>query len=426
MALVLLAFAISLVVGIPIAFVLGMTGIAHLIVINYPDIASIVPQRMFYGINVFSYMCIPFFIAAGQIMNKGGVTQKIVNVSQEFIGFKRGGLAYTVVLVGMVLAAILGSANAVSVILCTIMIPAMASSGYDEEFAGSVVASSGILGCIIPPSVDFVIYAVLAGVSVQKLFVGGILPGICLGLGFMAVIAITTKRKNYPKYKEHFEPGPAFKTLITSLPALCVPVIIVGGVLAGVFTPTESGAVACVAAAILGFAYKNLKLKDLPEIFASAALITAGIMLIISFGNVVGWTLAFDQVPERLVNAITSTTSNPAIVMAMVLGMLFLIGMVMEAFAAMIILVPVLYPLGEAMGYDPIHFGMIIIIMLTIALATPPVGMLLFTTSKVSGIQLNKLNKSIWPFVAAAMVVTIILAYVPQITTFLPNLLYGK
>ncbi|MBR0598020.1 TRAP transporter large permease [Sinanaerobacter chloroacetimidivorans] len=426
MVLVILAFILSLVVGIPIAFVLGMTGIAHLVVINYPDIANIVPQRMFYGINVFSYMCIPFFIAAGQIMNKGGITQKIVDVSQEFVGFKRGGLAYTVVLVGMVLAAILGSANAVSVILCTIMIPAMVSSGYDEEFAGSLVASSGILGCIIPPSVDFVIYAVLAGVSVQKLFVGGILPGICLGFGFMAVIAITTKKKKYPKYKEHFEPGPAFKTLFTSLPALCVPVIIVGGVLAGVFTPTESGAVACVVATILGFAYRNLKIKDLPGIFASAALITAGIMLIISFGNVIGWTLAFDKVPEKLVQAITSTTTNPSLVMALVLGMLFLIGMVMEAFAAMIILVPVLYPLGEAMGYDPIHFGMIIIIMLTIALATPPVGMLLFTTSKVSGIHLNKLNKSIWPFVAAGMVVTIILAYVPQITTFLPNLLYGK
>lgn len=426
MALVIGAFALSLIIGVPIAFVLGMTGIAHLIAIDYPNIASIVPQRMFYGINVFSYMCIPFFIAAGQIMNKGGITQRIVNVSQEFVGFKRGGLAYTVVIVGMVLAAILGSANAVAVILCTIMIPAMVKSGYDEEFAGSLVASSGILGCIIPPSVDFVIYAVLAGVSVQKLFVGGILPGVCLGLGFMAVIYFTTKRKQYPKYKEHFEAGPAFRTLLTSLPALFIPVIIIGGVLGGVFTPTESGAVACVAATILGFAYKNLKIKDMLGIFTSASLITAGIMLIISFGNVIGWSLAFDKVPEKLVNVIMATTTNPALVMALVLVMLFLIGTVMEAFAAMIILVPVLYPLGEAMGYDPIHFGMIIIIMLTIALATPPVGMLLFTTSKVSGIELSKLNKSIWPFIAAGMVVTIILAYVPQITTFLPNLLYGK
>ncbi|MDD5833198.1 MAG: TRAP transporter large permease [Clostridiales bacterium] len=418
-------FVLTLIAGFPIAFVMALTGITHMVSFGYPGIADIVSQKMFYGINTFSYTCIAFFIAAGKLMNAGGVTQRIVDVAQEFIGHKRGGLGYAVILVGMVLAAILGSANAVAVILCSIMIPAMVSSGYDDDFAGSVVASSGILGCIIPPSIDFVIYSVLAGVSVRRMFVAGIFPGIFLGLCFMVVVYITAKKRNYPKYREHFSPKDAFKALIHGIPSLMVPVIIVGGVMGGVFTPTESGAIACAAATILGFAYRKLHIKDLPKIFAESGLVTAGIMLIISAGNILSWTLSYDNIPEKLVNGILGITSNPYLIMLLIILMLFAVGCVMEAFAAELILVPVLAPLAEAVGYDPIHFGLIVIIMLTIALATPPVGMLLFTTSKVSRIDLVRLNKAIWPFVAAGLIGTLILAYTPVITTFLPNLLYG-
>lgn len=417
-------FVVLLVLGAPIAFVLALAGISHMLSFGYTDVANILSQKMFYGIDLFSYTCIPFFICAGQIMNKGGVTQRIVDVAQEFIGYKRGGLAYAVVLVGMVLAAILGSANAVAVILCSVMIPAMVASGYEKEFSGSLVAASGCLGCIIPPSVDFVIYSVLAGVSVKRMFVAGIMPGIFLGLCFMTVIFFRAKRRNYPKYREKFAPREAFQTLVRGLPSLLVPIIIVGGVLGGVFTPTESGAIACAAAAILGFFYKNLHLRDFPKILAESGLVSAGILLIIACGNILAWSLAYDAVPERLVNGILSITNNGNLVMLLVILLLFAIGCVMEAFAAMLILVPVLEPLGNAMGFDPIHFGMITIIMLTLALATPPVGMLLFTTSKVSRIDLNKLNRSIWPFVAAGMAGVLILAYFPQITLWLPNLLY--
>ncbi len=420
-----LIFIITLLTGFPIAFVMAFTGVSHMISFGYTGIADILTQKMFYGIDTFSYTCIAFFITAGQLMNAGGVTDRIVEVAQEFIGHRRGGLAYAVILVGMVLAAILGSANAVAVILCSVMIPAMVKSGYDKEFAGSVVASSGILGCIIPPSIDFVIYSVLAGVSVRRMFVAGILPGIFLGLCFMVVVFFTAKKRNYPKYREKFSAKDAFKALIHGLPSLMVPVIIVGGVLGGIFTPTESGAIACAAATILGFVYKKLHLRDFPKILASSGLVTAGIMLIISTGNILSWSLSYDNVPVRLVNAITATTSNKYLIMLLIIMMLFAIGCVMEAFAAELILVPVLAPLAEAIGYDSIHFGMIVIIMLTIALATPPVGMLLFTTSKVARIDLTKLNKAIWPFVFAGLIGTLILAYVPVITTLLPNLLYG-
>lgn len=365
-ALPIIIFVVLLATGVPIAFVLALTGIAHMVSFGYTDIANIISQKMFYGIDVFSYTCIPFFICAGQIMNKGGVTQRIVDVAQEFIGHKRGGLAYAVVLVGMV----------------------------------------------------------LAGVSVKRMFVAGIVPGVFLGLCFMAVVFLRAKRRNYPKYREKFAPKEAFKALIHGLPSLMVPVIIVGGVLGGVFTPTESGAIACAAATILGFCYKNLRLRDFPKILAESGMVSAGILLIIACGNILAWSLAYDAVPERLVNGILSITTNGNLVMLLVLLLLFVVGCVMEAFAAELILVPVLKPLGDAMGFDPIHFGIIVIIMLTLALMTPPVGMLLFTTSKVARIDLNKLNRSIWRFVAAGMIGTVILAYIPQITIWLPNLLY--
>lgn len=420
-----IVFVILVVVGCPFAFIMGLTGVAHMFSFGYEGIANILSQKMFYGINTFSYTCIAFFVCAGQIMNKGGVTQSIVDVAQEFIGFKRGGLAYAVIIVGMVLAAILGSSNAVAVILCSVMIPAMVSSGYDKEFAGCTIVSSAILGVIIPPSIDFVIYSVLTGISVKRMFVAGIVPGIFLGLCFMIVVFFTTKKRKYPKYREHFSPKDAMHALIKGIPALMVPLIIVGGVMCGFFTATESGAIACLAATILGFVNKKLKISDFKEIFATSAIVTAGIMLIISMGNIIAWSLAYDNVPTRLVNGIMSITTNGNLVMLLIIVLLFFIGCVMEAFAAELILIPVLAPLGDAMGYDPIQFGLVIIIMLTIALATPPVGMLLFTTSKVADIELGKLNKGIWPFVLAGVIGTLILAFVPEITTFLPNLLYG-
>ena len=419
-----IVFVILVVVGCPFAFIMGLTGVAHMFSFGYEGVANILSQKMFYGINTFSYTCIAFFVCAGQIMNKGGVTQSIVDVAQEFIGFKRGGLAYAVIIVGMVLAAILGSSNAVAVILCSVMIPAMVSSGYDKEFAGCTIVSSAILGVIIPPSIDFVIYSVLTGISVKRMFVAGIVPGIFLGLCFMVVVFFTTKKRKYPKYREHFSPKDAMHALVKGIPALMVPLIIVGGVMGGFFTATESGAVACLAATILGFVNKKLKISDFKEIFATSAIVTAGIMLIISMGNIIAWSLAYDNVPTRLVNGIMSITTNGNLVMLLIIVLLFFIGCVMEAFAAELILIPVLAPLGDAMGYDPIQFGLVIIIMLTIALATPPVGMLLFTTSKVADIELGKLNKGIWPFVLAGVIGTLILAYVPEITTFLPNLLY--
>ena len=326
------------------------------------------------------------------------------------------------VFIAMILSAILGSANAVASILCTVMIPEMSKDNYPEEFSGALIASSGILGPVIPPSVTFVYFSVLSNVSVNGLFMGGIIPGILLGLGFAVVIFFSVKKFNLPK-GEPFSFKVLMKSSFSALPALLVPIIIVGGIMTGAFTPTESGAVAVFAAFLAGLFYKKFRLSMLPGIFTRAAISTSGIFLIIGFGNVIGWSMAIDQIPQAISAAILGFTTNKTVIILIMLALLVLIGCVMEATAAMLIFTPVMLPIAVAIGMNPIHFGIVFCIMLTIALVTPPVGMVLFVTSNISKISLNKLSASVLPFVAVAFIVTIIVAFVPGLVMWIPNLL---
>lgn len=423
MIFVVLVFVGALLIGLPMAFVLGLGGLAHLVSINSPAYFSIITQRLFTGVNSFSLMCIPFFILAGELMNSGGITKRLLDLAREGLGWIRGGMAYCCVILAMVLAAILGSANAVTAILCAILIKEMAKDGYDDDFTGSLIAASGVLGPIIPPSVTFIIYGVLTGVSVQKMFVAGIAPGILLGIGYICVILYYTKKRGYKKSKERFDPKAFMKALVKALPALIVPVVIIGGIMGGLFTPTESGAVAVIAAIVASLIYRTFDFKALPGILLKTGVSTAGIMLIVAFGNIMGWTLAMDNIPALITSSILSLTTNKYIVMLLIILALIVIGCVMEGFSAMYIFVPVFAPLAAAVGFDPIHFGIIFCLMSTIGLITPPVGMLLFVTSNISKIPLGRLSKSIAPFAALALVVTLILAYFPQIVMFIPNLM---
>ncbi|MEA5084814.1 MAG: TRAP transporter large permease [Lachnospiraceae bacterium] len=423
MVLVAIVFIIALFIGLPMAFVLGLGGLAHLVAINSPEYMSIITQRLFVGVNSYSLMCIPFFILAGDLMNKGGITNRLLDFAREAIGWINGGMAYCCVILAMVLSAILGSANAVTAILCAILISEMAKDGYDEDFTGSLIAASGVLGPIIPPSITFIIYGVLTGVSVQKMFIAGIVPGIMLGLGYMGVIFYYTKKRGYKKSKPKFDPKSFAKAFVKAIPALVVPLVIVGGIMGGVFTPTESGAVAVVAAIIASLIYGTFDIKALPNILLNTGTTTAGIMLIVAFGNIMGWTMAIDNIPSRITNGILSITTNANLVMLLIIVALVGIGCVMEGFSAQYIFTPVFVPLAMAVGIDPVHFGIILCIMLTIGLITPPVGMLLFVTSNISGIPLARLSKSIAPFALVAFLVTLILAFVPGLVMFLPNLM---
>jgi tripartite ATP-independent transporter DctM subunit len=422
--LVVLVFATLLLLGLPIAFVLGATGLTHLLVIGEPSYYPVAIQRMFSGINSFSMMAIPFFVLAGELMNKGKITDKLVDLARECIGFVRSGLAYTVVLVAMILSAILGSANAVAAILCAMLVSEMVKDKYSPEFSTSLIASSAIIGPIIPPSVTFILYAVLAGTSVNALFLGGVIPGILLGVSFMVVVFLKSRKEQYPKYTEKLDVAKVLKAFVAALPSLIIPVIIVGGILTGAFTPTESGAIACLIAFVAGkFIYKRLKWSDLPSVLANTALVTSAIMIIIAMGNVLGWTLAIDRVPQMLSDGILGFTSSQTVIMLLILLALLFIGMFMEAFAAMVIFVPVFAPLAVAAGFNDVHFGLVFSLMISVALITPPVGMVLFVSSNVSGVPLAKISREVVPFVISAMIVVILIAFIPQLVTFLPDLL---
>lgn len=424
MIVAILVFFVTLIVGMPIAFVLALTGIMHIFTMD-PSYFTVIPQRMFAGINVTSLTCIPFFIVAGELMNGGGVTKRLLDFVREVVGAISGGLAYATVFTAMILSAILGSANAVASILCSVLIPDMKRDGYKPEFAGALIAASGVLGPIIPPSTTFVYYSVLSGASIKGLFMAGIIPGVLIGLSYCVVIALYVRKYKPPKAIDSINLRRLGKSFFVALPALLVPFVIVGGVMGGVFTPTESGAVACVIAVAAGFIYRSLNVREIPQMLLRAGMASSAIMFIIACGNIVGWSMAVGKVPQMATDAILSVTTDKNLVIAIMLILMVIIGCLMEATAAMLIFTPVMLSLTTAIGMDPLHFGLIFCVMMVIALITPPVGMTLFVTANISGIELTKIAKAVLPFCVAAIGVVVLLSYVPEIVLFLPRVFLG-
>lgn len=420
--IVVLIFVVCLLIGVPIAFVLGLTGLAHVAYLGDPSYYGAIINRMFAGLNSTGLLAIPFFIIAGELMNEGGITKRLFTLFRELVIQIRGGLAYAVVIVSAVLAAILGSANAVSSILCKVAIPEMKEDGYPEEFSGALIASSAVLGPIIPPSTTFVYYSVLTGVSVRALFLAGIVPGILLALGFISVIFIQGKIYHlYPAPTQKFNFSRLGKAFVAAIPALLIPIIMMGGILTGIFTPTESGVVAVVASIIVGLFYKTLDLKKLPGALVRAGMVSAALLIIIAFGNIMSWTLAIAGVKQVVMTTVLAITTNKYLILLICIALMIAVGCVMDATAAMLVFIPVLTPLADLIGMDPIHFGLVYCLLITVGLVTPPVGMTLFVTSNVSGISLSKICKAVLPFAAAAMLITIALAYLPQVVMWLPT-----
>ena len=420
--IVVLIFVVCLLIGVPIAFVLGLTGLAHVAYLGDPSYYGAIINRMFAGLNSTGLLAIPFFIIAGELMNGGGITKRLFALFRELVIQIRGGLAYAVVIVSAVLAAILGSANAVSSILCKVAIPEMKEDGYPEEFSGALIASSAVLGPIIPPSTTFVYYSVLTGVSVRALFLAGIVPGILLALGFISVIFIQGKIYHlYPAPTQKFNFSRLGKAFVAAIPALLIPIIMMGGILTGIFTPTESGVVAVVASIIVGLFYKTLDLKKLPGALVRAGMVSAALLIIIAFGNIMSWTLAIAGVKQVVMTTVLAITTNKYLILLICIALMIAVGCVMDATAAMLVFIPVLTPLADLIGMDPIHFGLVYCLLITVGLVTPPVGMTLFVTSNVSGISLSKICKAVLPFAAVAMLITIALAYLPQVVMWLPT-----
>lgn len=420
--IVVVVFVLALFMGLPMAFVLGLTSLTHLLTLGNSSYFAVVPQRLILGINNISLTCLPFFIIAGQIMNAGGITKKLMDSARDLVGHLRGGLAYTTIIVSVILSAIIGAAQAVASILCTVLLPEMEKDGYSKEYSGSLIAAAGVLGPIIPPSVVFVSYSVRANVSVKGMFMAGIVPGILIALGYSVLVFIQSRKPDFPKITRNFDFKRMLKSFVSAIPALSIPVIIVGGIMGGIFTPTESGAIAVLAALLAGLFYRTLDLRKLPSILLEAGVATAGILFIISFGNVFGWTVVMDGIPQAIKDGIFNLTTNGNLIILLMLLVLLAVGCVMDSVAAMLIFIPVMAPLAEAVGMDPIHWGVIFCIMLTIGYITPPVGQVLFVTSNVSGVPFSNLCSKILPFCVVAFIVTFALAYMPTLVMFLPRM----
>src|SRR5699024_6721517 len=386
-------FVLLLLIGIPISLVLIITSLSYILITGDMTLMTSVPQKMFSGMDNFGLLAIPLFMLAGELMNFGGITSRLVAFAKVLIGHFRGGLAYVSIVANMFLASILGSANAQAAMMSKVMVPEMEREGYDRNFSSALTLASSIVAPVIPPSMLFIIYGTLTGASIGDLFMAGIIPGILIGVGFIIIIGFMNRKHNFPK-SERAKIGEIVKSFLRVIPALFIPFIIIYGILSGLFTPTESAAVACIIAVIISFSYKQLKPENLPEIFRNTVVNTATITFLIVMANVFGFILAYEQIPQTLAQGMLSLSESPIVFLLLVNILLLLLGTVLDGIAALIILVPVLMPLLATYQIDPVHFGVIITINLTIGLLTPPVGTGLFIVSSVAKVKIEDLVKA--------------------------------
>lgn len=413
--------------GIPVAFGMGLGAVILMIIsqgsldINF----GIIAQRLLYGANSFILLSIPLFLLAGNLMNTGGITQRIFKFANIMVGHLRGGLGHVNIVASIIFAGMTGTAVSDAAGLGTVEIQAMTDAGYDKEFSCAITGASSTIGPIIPPSVPLIIYGILASVSIGRLLVAGIIPGLLIAVALMIMVSIYAVKRNYPREKKanirkFFM---AFKEAF--LPCM-TPVIIVGGIISGIFTPTEAAAVASLYAFILGFViYREISLADLWKIIQKTARDTAIITFIVSCASLYGWVLIRSRIPIILMEQITSISNNPLIILLILNGALLVVGCFMETIAALNILVPVLTPLILTVGINPLHFGLIMVFNLMIGLITPPFGMVLFVLNKISGVPVEKIVKAILPFLIPLLVVLLLMTFFPSLVTFLPNLIFG-
>jgi tripartite ATP-independent transporter DctM subunit len=421
MTLMAAVFAITLVLGFPVAFCLGITSVAVLLATDVP--LNLVAQRIFTGMDSFPLMAVPFFVLAGEIMNVGGTTQRLISLAHALVGKIRGGLAHTTVVSAMFLSGISGSAVADASALGSVLIPGMVQKGYGRGFSAAITASAAVMGPTIPPSILMVILGVTTGLSVGALFAAGLVPGVLQGLAMMAMAYYYAVKNNYPKDEEPLTLKRLWKETMGAGPALFAPVIIIGGILAGAFTPTEAAVVAVFYALILGmWVYRELTWKDLWNVLVNTGVTTSVLLLIIGMANIFAWVLTAEQVPQKIANMLLGISKNPHVVLLMINLVLLIVGMFMEAGAAIVILSPTLLAVAQAVGIHPLHFGFVMILNLSIGLITPPVGVLLFVVCGITGYPFSLVTRWAMPFMAANLATLALVSYFPALIMWVPKL----
>ncbi|KPJ84273.1 MAG: hypothetical protein AMS17_16470 [Spirochaetes bacterium DG_61] len=412
---------IFLIMGMPIAFTIGFPSILYIIVKN-PDWLTIVPSRLFSGMNVFVFLAIPFFVMAGEIMSESKISERIINFTDSLVGHVRGGLAQVNVVSSMFFAGISGAALSDVAALGSVFIPAMEKNGYEKKFAAAITATSSIQGPIIPPSIIIVIYAAIMGTSVGALFAAGIIPGVLIGLTDCLIVTLKSKKRGYPKRGTKFSLKEVGVSFVRGFPALILPGIIFGGIVGGVFTPTEAGAVAVFYGFLLGsFLLRTLKPSSVVKILNETMIKTGILFIIVAFAKIFSWVLAMESVPELIGEHIFGWTSNVYVIL-FIMNLIFLfVGTWLETGAAIILLGPVFGPALVSMGIHPVHLGMVMIVNLVIGLITPPFGVCLFAVSSLSGCSVEEIAKEAFPYIMLDIGVLLLITYIPEIVLFLPR-----
>lgn len=421
--ILVLSFIVLLGIGVPIAWSIGLSGLFTLIVsIDTIPAFTTLAQRMGTGLDSFTLLAIPFFILAGQLINKGGLAQRLIKLAKDLMGSLPGGLAHVNIVAAMLFGAIAGSAVAAASAIGSILGPRMEKEGYTKEFSAAVNITSSTTGLLIPPSNILIVYSLASGgVSIAALFVAGYLPGILTGLILMLVAAFWAKRKNFP-VGERTSFIEISKSFGKALPALLLLVIVIGGIIAGIFTATEASAIAVIYTLILGFMYKELKVKELPQVFLDAVITTSIVMLLIATSIAMSWVMSFEEIPQTVTEALLGLSDNKIIILLMINFILLFVGVFMDMTPAVLIFTPIFLPIVMELGIDPVHFGIIMILNLSIGLCTPPVGTVLFVGVGVAKTTITKVIKPLLPLFIAMIVALILITYFPQISLWLPEL----
>jgi len=416
-------FLILLFLGVPIFINISAVTIIGLLLSTDLNCFVII-KSIVDGVNSFVLLAVPGFILAGQLMNAGGITKKLVDFAESIVGRFRGGLAYVNVITSMIMAGVSGVAISDAASTSSVLIPTMVKSGYPKPFSAAITAASSTIGPIIPPSTMFILFGAITGVSIGRLFVAGAIPGVMMGIFQMFVCGVIAKRRNFPVGEKA-----GFKKILgktkSSFFALLMPFIIIGGLVFGVFTPTEASAIAVFLAVVIGcLVYRTLNLTDFPQILKDTAVLSGSILILVGTAKALGWVTAYLQVSRYLTDWIMSISQNPIVILLLINLLLLFLGCLMDIIAILVILTPILMPLIYSLGVDPVHFGVFYVLNLMIGLITPPVGLVMYVTCGISGVKMKDYIKAIWPFWIALIILLIIITLVPEIVLWLPNIVF--
>jgi len=413
---------VLLIAGAPVAVALGLASLYFISQSGMPNL--VVLHNMVNGINSFPLIAVPFFILAGHLMNTSGITTKIFTFARAAVGWMHGGLGHVNVGASVIFAGMSGAAVADAGGLGNIEIKAMREAGYDTDFSVGITAASSTIGPIIPPSLPLVVYGVIANTSIGQLFAAGLIPGLIMAFALMVMVAIFSRLRRYPR-DDRFRAGVFLRTFVDAILPLFTPIIIVGGILTGAFTPTEAAIAAVVYAMFLGVVvYRTLNLFRILKVSMETVETTASIMLIVAASAIFGWILTAQQVAQKFAGTLLTVTDNPTAILLIIMLIVLVVGCFMETIAAITILTPVLLPVAVSIGVDPVHFGIILILNLMIGLLTPPVGMVLYVLSKVAAVPFERCVIATAPFLVPLLIVLFLLTFVPELTMWLPTMIY--